>query len=166
MRSNLAKRVFVLLLCGLAANAVAHRYFFSITDLSLNEHTQSIEVIHQITAHDIENAIAESKQIHFSVAHPDYENNIRHYVEANFQLHYQDKALPMNWIGLETNNGNIFIYQETPFDHSLVGLQITNSLLTERYDKQVNTVNFRDNTIKGSLTFKRSVTINDIVINN
>ena len=72
----------------------------------------------------------------------------------------------MNWIGLEINKGNIFIYQETPFDHSLVGLQITNSLLTERYDKQVNTVNFRDNTIKGSLTFKRSVTINDIVINN
>ncbi len=166
MRSNLAKRVLVLLLCGLAVNAVAHRYFFSITDLSLNERTQSIEVIHQITAHDVENAIAESKQIHFSVAHPDYENNIRQYVEANFQLHYQDKSLPLDWIGLEINKGNIYIYQETRFSHSLVGLKITNSLLTERYEKQVNTVNFRDNTIKGSLTFKRSVTINDIGINN
>jgi BioD-like phosphotransacetylase family protein len=83
MLLNLAKRIFVLLLCGLAINAVAHRYFFSMTDLTLNERTQSIEVIHQITAHDIDNAIAESKQIHFSVAHPNYENIIRQYVEAH-----------------------------------------------------------------------------------
>jgi hypothetical protein len=162
MLSNLAKRVFVLLLCGLAANAVAHRYFFSITDLALNRQSQSIEVIHQITAHDIDNAIADEKQIHFSVAHPDYENIIRHYMEEHFQLYYQDQALLLNWVGLEVNKGNIFIYQEAAFKHSLQGLKITNSLLTERYPKQVNTVNFHDQTIKGSLTFKRSVTINDI----
>ena len=73
MLLRLAKRFFFLLLCGLAANALAHRYFFSITDLRLNENTQAIEVIHQITAHDIDNAIAENQQIHFSVAHPNYE---------------------------------------------------------------------------------------------
>jgi hypothetical protein len=88
MLLNLAKRIFVLLLCVLAVNAVVHRYFFSMTDLILNERTQWIEVIHKITAHDIDNAITETKQIHFSVAHPDYENIIRQYVEANFQLHY------------------------------------------------------------------------------
>ncbi|AZQ83033.1 hypothetical protein EKO29_02530 [Colwellia sp. Arc7-635] len=166
MLSNLAKRVFVLLLCGLAANAVAHRYFFSITDLALNERTQSIEVIHQITAHDIDNAIAQTKQIHFSVAHPDYEDIIRQYIEAHFQLSFKGKAVPLNWIGLEINKGNIFIYQEASFSNTLIGLKITNSLLTDHYEKQVNTVNFHDNTIKGSLTFKRSVTINDIEIHN
>ena len=164
MLLSLAKRFFVLLLCGLAANAVAHRYFFSITDLSLNERTQSIEIIHQITAHDIDNAIAQAKQIHFSVAHPNYENIIRQYVEANFQLHYQGQVIPLNWIGLEVNKGNIFLYQETKFHHSLIGLKITNSLLTKEYEKQVNTVNFSDRKIKGSLTFKRSVTINHIEI--
>jgi hypothetical protein len=44
MLLDLAKRIFVLLLYGLAANVVAHRYFFSMTDLILNERTQSIEV--------------------------------------------------------------------------------------------------------------------------
>lgn len=166
MLLNLAKRVFVLLLCGLAANAVAHRYFFSITNLALNERTQSIEVIHQITAHDIDNAIAEAKQIHFSVAHPDYESYIRHYVEAHFQLHYEGQAVTLNWLGLEINKGNIFIYQEAKFNHALLGLQVTNSLLTDNYERQVNTVNFHDKVIKGSLTFKRSVTINNIRINN
>ncbi|UUO24199.1 hypothetical protein FGD67_13910 [Colwellia sp. M166] len=166
MLLSIAKRIFVLLLCGLTADAVAHRYFFSITDLALNENTQAIEVIHQITAHDIENVIAETKNIHFSVAHPDYENTIRQYIEDNFQLQYQGKAVPLNWVGLEINRGNIFIYQEAEFKHSLVGLKITNRLLIEHYEKQINTVNFYDNTIKGSLTFKRSVTINDIEINN
>ena len=162
MLSILAKRFLVLLLCGLAANALAHRYFFSITDLAINEQSQSIEVIHQITAHDIENAIAEAKQIHFSVAHADYENYIQQYVEEHFQLHYHEQAIPLRWIGLEINKGNILIYQEGPFQHSLIGLKITNRLLTASYPKQVNTVNFHDKTIKGSLTFKRSVTINKI----
>ncbi|TWX73009.1 DUF6702 family protein [Colwellia sp. C1TZA3] len=166
MLLNLAKRVFVLLLCGLAANAVAHRYFFSMTDLTLNERTQSIEVIHQITAHDIENAIADAKQIHFSIAHPNYENIVRQYVEAHFQLNYQGQAIALNWIGFESNKGNIFIYQEAMFPHTLLGLKIMNSLLTEHYLKQVNTVNFYSKTIKGSLTFKRSVTMNHIAIND
>ena len=160
------KRIFVLLLCGLSVNALAHRYFFSITDLTLNERTQSIEVIHQITAHDIENAIAQAQKMHFSVAHPHYENIIRQYVEERFQLYYKGQAVPLNWIGLEVSKGNIFLYQEAPFHHSLLGLKISNSLLTEHYEKQVNTVNFHDKSIKGSLTFKRSVTINDIEINN
>jgi len=162
---SIAKRFFVLLLCGLAANAVAHRYFFSITDLALNENSQSIEVIHQITAHDIDNAIAEAKQIHFSVAHPEYEGIIRQYIEEHFQLHYQNKAVSLNWIGLEMNKGNVFIYQEAEFNHSLIGLKITNNLLIDSYPKQINTVNFHDKTIKGSLTFKRSVTI-DVIENN
>ena len=166
MLSNLAKRFFVLLLCGLAASALAHRYFFSITDITLNERTHSIEVIHQITAHDIDNAIAEEKQIHFSVAHPEYDNIIRQYVEANFQLEYQGQVLPLSWVGLEINKGNIFIYQETVFKHALLGLKITNSLLIEHYNKQVNTVNFHDKSIKGSLTFDKSVIINHISNNN
>jgi len=161
-----AQGALVLLMFGLSVNALAHRYFFSITDLTLNERTQSIEVIHQITAHDIDNAIAQALQMHFSVAHPDYENTIRQYIEERFQLHYKGQEVPLNWIGLEVSKGNIFLYQEAVFHHSLLGLKITNSLLTEHYEKQVNTVNFHDNTIKGSLTFKRSVTINDIEINN
>ena len=106
MLLSLAKRFLVLLLCGLAVNAVAHRYFFSISDLSLNERTQSIEVIHQITAHDIDNAIAETNQIHFSVAHPDYEKFIRQYVEAHFQLHYQAQLtlIPVKYFSHQEND--------------------------------------------------------------
>lgn len=166
MLLSIAKRALVLLLCGLAANAVAHRYFFSISDLSLNDTTQSIEIIHQLTAHDLDNAIAESKQIHFSVAHPDYENFIRQYLEAHFKLHYQGQVVPLTWVGFEINQGNVFLYQEAEFNYSLIGLKITNSLLIESYKKQVNTVNFNDKSIKGSLTFNKSGTIKHIATNN
>ena len=166
MLSKLAKHFLLLLLCGVAANAVAHRYFFSITDLALNENSHSIEVIHQITAHDIDNAIAEAKQIHFSPAHPDYDQLIQQYVEAHFNLEYDGQEVVLVWLGLEIIKGNIFVYQEAEFSHSLVGLKITNKLLTDSYPKQINTVNFHDKAIKGSLTFKRSVTINEIENNN
>lgn len=162
MLIRIAKHFLILLLVGVAANAVAHRYFFSISDLSLNKSSKSIEIIHQITAHDIDNAIAEKKQIHFSVAHPNYEKYIQQYVENNFKLHHKKQELTLNWIGIEISRGNIFVYQETSFSHALNGIKITNSLLTEYYPKQINTVNFNDNQIKGSLTFNRSVIINEI----
>ena len=164
MLISITKRFFVVLLCGLAANAVAHRYFFSITDLTLHESKQSIEIIHQITAHDINNAIADTKKIHFSVAHPNYEAYIRQYIEANFKLSYQNITVPLHWVGLELNKGNILVYQETHFTHALHGLEITNSLLIERYLKQTKTVNFHNNKNKGILTFNSSSTVKTLVI--
>ena len=158
----LIKRFFVLLLCGFAVNAAAHRYFFSLTDLSVNEKTQSIEIIHQLSAHDIDNVIAETQQIQFSVGHPDYENYIRQYIEAHFQLYYHGQTLPLNWIGLEISKGYIILYQEAEFHDSLIGLKVMNSFLVDNYGKQINTVNFKDKQRKGSLTFTKSDTMSEI----
>lgn len=158
----LSKRLFLLLLCGFALNAAAHRYFFSMTDLTVNNNNKSIEIIHQLSAHDIDNVIAQEQQIHFSIAHPNYENIIRKYIEEHFQLSYNKQLLLINWIGLEINKGYVVIYQEVEDYESLIDLTITNTLLIEHYAKQVNTVNFRDRKIKGSLTFTKSDTINEI----
>lgn len=156
------KTICLVLICGVAASAAAHRYFFSITDFKLNTNAQSLEVIHQITAHDFDNAIAENKQIHFSSAHPQYDEYAKSYLEAHFQAYDKDQQIVLNWVGLEINKGNIFIYQEAPFNGKFTDIKIKNTILIDNYKQQVNTVNFRDNTIKGSLTFTKSATINKI----
>jgi hypothetical protein len=166
MFKTLLKNFFLIVLCGLAANAAAHRYFFSITNMSVNSNTQSLEIIHQLTAHDIDNVIAQEKQIHFSSGHPQYEEFVKEYIENHFQLVEKDVAITLNWVGLELGRGQLFIYQEIDFKKFISNLVVKNSILVDTYPKQVNTVNYRDIHIKGSLTFTRSVMINKIAENN
>ena len=47
----------------------------------LHEQSKHIEVIHQFTAHDIENTIAEIKQINFSPEHPKYDEFVQSHIE-------------------------------------------------------------------------------------
>ncbi|MBA6363589.1 hypothetical protein H4J56_06575 [Colwellia sp. BRX8-4] len=169
-KTSLFKSFVFCLLCGVALSSAAHRYFFGLTDLSVNPRTHNIEVIHQFTAHDIDNAIAEQQQIHFSAEHSEYEKFIQNYVEAHFQLiDVQDnkkQPIKLNWIGLEVAKGNVYIYQEANFENFLSGLVVKNDLLIDTYPKQVNTVNYKDETIIGSLTFSKSVKIAIIKNNN
>jgi len=162
-KSSLFKSLIFCLLCGVALSSVAHRYFFGLTELSVNPRTNNIEVIHQLTAHDVDNAIAEQHQIHFSPEHPEYEQLIQKYIEAHFKIidvhNEKDNEIKLNWIGLEVAKGHVYIYQEAKIENFLAGLVVKNDLLVDTYPKQVNTVNYKDNIISGSLTFSTSVKI-------
>ncbi|GAA5137882.1 DUF6702 family protein [Thalassotalea piscium] len=148
----------ILLLLTLASGSqvLAHKYFFGLTEISVNPRTNTLEVIHQFTAHDIENTIAELSQEHFSPEHKKYEKYIQLYFEKHFKIIASDKVLKLNWVGIEIVKGNIYVYQETPFKNFLSGIVVKNELLVDTYIKQVNTVNYQDNKIKGSLTFTNS----------
>lgn len=159
MIKHLFNSIIILLFWGVAATAAAHSYFFGITDLTLNESSKKIEIIHQFTAHDFENTISELKQINFSPEHKQYEAFIQEYVENHFTLSFINQELKLNFIGIEVKRGNIFIYQEVSFENYLLGLVVKNDLLVNTYPKQINTLNFQDSTIKGSLTFTASQTI-------
>ena len=145
-----------IILLGWASSTLAHTFFFGLTELSVNANSQKIEIIHQFTAHDVENLIAEQQQINFSPEHPKYEQLIQEYFEQHFVLQRDKKLIKLNWIGLEVQLGKIFIYQESNSENFLSGLVVKNGLLVDTYPKQVNTVNYQDAVIKGSLTFSQS----------
>ncbi len=151
-----------ILLAGLAAPVAAHTYFFGVSDLSFNDKNQHIEIIHQFTAHDIENTIAEIKQIHFSAEHPKYDEYIQAYFERHFSLEQNHKVITLNWIGFEIRRGHIFTYQESSKANFSADLVVKNTLLVDTYTKQINTVNYQgvsfDPQVKlqGSLTFNKS----------
>jgi len=157
--------LFFVILSGVAASAAAHTYFVGLTELSLNEKHHKIELIHQLTAHDLENAIADIEQIQFSPEHPSYEKYIQTYIDEHFQIHHSGQIIALNWVGLELNQGKIIIYQEASFTSFLDGLVVKNALLVNTYPKQVNTVNYKSAQIKGSLTFTEAQKITKITHN-
>jgi len=166
LNSLLKQCLFSLMLIGVAASAVAHKYYFGITELSINPKTQHIEVIHQFTAHDIENTIAEIQQVNFSPEHPKYDEYIQAYFERHFILEQNQQEIALEWIGLEIKLGKMFIYQESRSKNKLASLVVKNSLLVDTYAKQVNSVNYQENALAGSLTFTDSHRIDKIDNNN
>jgi len=157
---KIALSLFILvLLAGYGPIVHAHKYFFGLTDLSVNPSNQHIEIIHQFTAHDVENAIAELKQEHFSVAHADYELYLQHYVEQRFALSHTKQPLVLDWVGFELVKDKLVIYQEVAFENNLIGLVVKNALLVDTYAKQINTLNYQDTAIKGTLTFTESLKV-------
>ncbi len=156
MHASVLKIFFGLLICGQCTIAFAHKYFFGLTELSVNPNNQTLEVIHQFTAHDLENAIAELTQEHFSPEHSQYDSYIHSYFNDHFQLSVKNEQIKLSWVGLVLIKGKVLIYQEAPFKNNLMGLVVKSDLLVDTYAKQVNTVNYQDTVLKGSLTFSRS----------
>lgn len=156
-----AKLFLSVIFSGVAAIAAAHTYFFGFTEINLNQQSKHLEVIHQFTAHDIENVIAEIKQIHFSPEHPQYDEFIQQYIEQNFVLKEKNKEISLHWIGSEVKRGQLFAYQESVNENFFTKLLVKNTILTNTYPKQVNTVNYQNlgstGKIEGSLTFNQSV---------
>lgn len=157
-----------LILTGLMAPAISHTYFFGVSDLTINTKTKNLEIMHQFTAHDIENAIAEIKQIHFSPEHENYNLYIQKYIEKNFQLRLNNTLINLVWLGFEIRSGKVIAYQEsTPQDKQesyLAELVVKNTILVDTYPRQVNTVNFQGKDkqgkdIFGSLTFDHRVKV-------
>lgn len=162
INSIISKILAAILLVGLAAPAAAHTYFFGVSELNFNSKSKHIEIIHQFTAHDIENTIAEIKQIHFSAEHPMYDKYIQAYFEKHFSLVQKNIAIKLNWIGFEVRRGQIFAYQESNGENFLANLVVKNTILVDTYAKQINTVNYQGVSfapqvkLQGSLTFNNN----------
>ena len=167
--SLVSKALLVMLLVGAAAPAAAHTYFFGVSELNINPESNHIEVIHQFTAHDIENTIAEIKQVRFSPEHPQYDQLIQWYIEQHFILEQKNQIINMNWIGFEIKRGQLFAYQESISKQHLANLVVKNSVLIDTYIEQINTVNYQDlrstDSVEGSLTFDQSSSIAIIKLN-
>lgn len=163
VNSFFKKVLFSIMFMGIAASVAAHRYFFGMTDINLNKQNKHIEIIHQFTAHDIENTLAEITQEHFSPEHPKYEQYIQTYFENNFEIKRGNKIVQLNWLGFEVKRGQLFAYQESPHKNDLTNLMVKNTLLINTYPKQINTVNYQDltspNMLQGSLTYNQSLSV-------
>jgi len=158
MFSTLANKILIsIVLLGVATSVAAHTYFFGISEIDVNSETEHLEIVHQFTTHDIENAIAQQQQIHFSPAHPNYEKLIQQYFELNFTLTRNKSPIKLNWLGIEFQRGQIFAYQESDNKNLLANLLVKNTILIDTYPKQMNTVNYQSLTttpqLQGSLTF-------------
>jgi hypothetical protein len=137
---------FKAILCAVLACASfaahAHRFHVGLTDISFNDRTGSIEIVHTYMAHDVEALLANLYQRQFDLTDPDDQAVLRKYVEQQFWLQAQDKRkLPLRWVGMTIDAESVVIYQEAEQTTLSTAALIHDQVLVDFLPGQVNTVN-------------------------
>lgn len=143
--SLLLRLVAIVVLCA-SASVEAHRYHFAHIELTRNASTGNIELVHQYFTSDLEQVLG-------AVG----DKNIESLVAANVQFFNDDGvAIPISFIGSETDIGNTFVYQEIKqSDLDSVNVTAKFSTLLGQIRHQINTLNVVDANGKSlSYTFK------------
>jgi hypothetical protein len=137
------------ILASACALAPAHNFRAGITDISYNERTGSLEVVHTYMAHDVEALLTNLYQRQFDLSDPDDQAVFRKYLEKQFWLADKDKRrLPLNWVGMSADAQSVMVYQEVVQTPSAKVEFIHDAVMTDFLPDQLNTVNL---TVAGSL---------------
>lgn len=137
------KRLTILLAMGLPLLAAAHRYFFGMVEISVNDHTGNTEIIHQYALHDVQLAMTQKYQKDFRLDQPDAREKIHKWVNENFSVQDADgNNIDLSWVGMEADYQNIWIYQEVLGKQDPCGWQVRNRLLMNAFPPQVNNVDY------------------------
>jgi len=140
----------VMLLC--TSQAHAHRYHFGLTELSVNERTQSLEIAHRFFVADVERALSLSADKDMQ----DAQKQMEHYVNQHFQLRAESgELLKPKWVGMESDVHDVWIYQEIPLaEVQGKSFRVRQSMLMEIERDQVNTLNLTRDGNTRSFTLK------------
>lgn len=154
-------RLLIILLVGAwlcTSQAIAHTFFVGSTEILVNEHTKSVEVVHRFTSHDLEAMLSDRNQVRVDADSEEYLTMVRDYVTNGFSLTDKDgKQLPLVLVGIEAGINETFIYQEVEGLTSIKGVVVAHQLLTDYFPNQKNRVNFESTATKGSLLFDNNI---------
>jgi len=141
----------------------AHTFFVGSTEILVNDNTKSIEVIHRLTSHDIQNMLVDINRERVDTDSKEYFKMVKDYVESGFNLRKPNgEALPLVLVGIEPGINETFIYQEVLGVTNIEKMIVFHQLLTDYFPNQKNRVNYQSDEVKGSLLFDNRV--NELVI--
>lgn len=153
-RSVLRTLVLAVALCAAASAAYAHRLHAGLTDISVNETTGELEVVHRLFTHDLYPAIG-FNAIDDTELYETREGLLRlgAYAAARFSLRVEGEGpVPLRFVGAEPDGEFTFFYfvGEAPEPGSAV--IIDNRLLVDFLPSQSNLTNVRQGEDVQSLT--------------
>jgi hypothetical protein len=137
-----------------------HKYYVSITEVELNENTQSLEISIKFIGHDLESALEEAgiEELYLGTE-KEKENADKYlyqYLSKSFEIRLDDKKLNYHFVGKEINNDDfIYCYLESDKVESFDKIHFYNSLLTEKFSGQSNILYFKIGDKKLNYTFTK-----------
>lgn len=122
----------------------AHKFYVSNTLLAYNEMKQSFEITMKIFTDDLEIAAEKTCEKKLRLGDKrEFENAdqiLEEYIRKNFSVIINDSLRSYQWIGKEVELDQIFIYFEIQNVIEVTSIEVSNSLLCEEFEEQINMV--------------------------
>lgn len=144
-----------------------HDFHTSISEAEYNESNKTFEVSLRVFTNDFEEALAQKNKIKNLKLDKNskYNDLIEAYIKDNFYFtDSKNKKLPLNFVGKELDVDVTWIYFEIPFNKYNSGYSITNSVLVELFDDQVNLVNLKYKGLKKTYLLKTNKTTTSLTL--
>lgn len=141
----MTKKILFLFLPIVLLSFAMHKYYVSITEAEYNAKTKSFEISIKFIGHDLEKALSSAGTPNLYLGTPKEIEKanyyLKKYIEKRLIMKVDGKPLTYKFIGKEINNDDfIYCFIETDQLESPKKITIKNTLLTEVFDEQANTV--------------------------
>jgi len=127
-----------------------HPFYISVTEINHNDKEKTLEVSCKIFIDDLESTLKKNYNTAVDLSNEKQETQndkfISDYIFKHLILNADGKSSKMNYIGFEKDGESVYCYFEIANVPTLKKLDITNSLLQDFTDKQINIMHI---TVKG-----------------
>lgn len=158
-----AFKIFFLLIQLLTAPAVSvadkdaaamHPYYVSVTEINHNLKEKALEITCKIFIDDMEEVLKQNFKtvVDLSDQKQQAKNDklITDYIRKNLNIAADHKAVQLHYVGYEKDSEAVFCYFEILNISSLKALHVSNSILQDLTDKQINIMHVSVNGMRKS----------------
>ncbi len=121
-----------------------HPFYVSVTEINHNPKEQTLEISCKMFSEDLEDILKKNYKTPVDLTAPKQtaqnEKMIQDYIVKHLAIQANGKALKLNFIGFEKEAESIYCYFETDKITAVKKLDITDSILQDFSDKQINII--------------------------
>ena len=140
---------FALILVLLNGFSFVHKYYVSITQIDFAEEQESVQITSRIFIDDLEDVFRErfNKEIVLDVDQESemLEFYIESYIKEKVSVKINGEDVILNYLGKEYENDILFCYLEIENSNEIKAIEITNTILFDKFDDQKNIIRFKIN---------------------
>lgn len=143
-----------------------HPFHVSVCEVYHNEEAHSLEISMKIFTDDFELAIQKKGDVDFKLQDTTPENidkeAIRSYLINNFEIGIDGKLVDLDFVGFEFDGNATLCYFEGRKVKRINSIEISNSIITEVFDDQINLTHFQYKEEMKSLKATKGSTVGSI----
>ena len=137
------KSLVLLLVVLICSFEPAHKFYFSLTSIKVNNGNKSAAISCKLFTEDLEEILYLKTKVKFdlskSLESKTANDAIFNYINEHLYILIQNKKIPLKFIGFELEGDVTWIYIEAPMNSSKIKtLTITNTLLCDLTTEQTN----------------------------
>jgi hypothetical protein len=147
MAASVYKWLFILPLAFLltsASNPVWHPFHVSVTEIEHNASDKSLEISCKIFTDDFETTLAKNYNTRVDLTNPPnkaaMDSLVKKYIFSHLTLRVNGKPVSFSYVGFEVEKEAAYAYIEVINIPTLSKLDITNNIMYDKFDDQVNII--------------------------